>query len=371
MTTDLYEALGVTRNANEEEIKKAYRKMARKYHPDVNRDDAGAEEKFKEINQAYEILSDSAKRQQYDEFGRDGGGAEGFGGFGGQDFGFENIFDMFFGDNQGQSGRRRKRDSGSDLLLDVEITLEDAAFGVEKEVEVTRPSTCDTCGGSGAADESSVSTCATCQGQGLVSVAQRTILGNFQQTVTCPDCGGSGETIEKPCKSCHGEGRKRSNEKIKVKIPGGVGEGVRIRVEGKGEAGRRGAGSGDLYVQMRVKPHQIFERSADNIFLRLPLTFSQAALGCELEVPLLDGKEKVKIAAGTQNGERLILKGKGIPHLQRRGRGDQVMEIAVEVPKNLSDKERDALKEYSDLRGEDVTVSHESLFEKIKGAFGA
>lgn len=371
MTTDLYEALGVSKGASDEEIKKAYRKLARKYHPDVNREDAKAEEKFKEINQAYEILSDPTKRQQYDQFGSVGSGAGGFGGFSGGDFGFENIFDMFFGDAQGQSGSYRTRDSGSDLLTDVMITLEEAAFGTEKDVDLTRPMACDTCGGSGADNESSISVCKTCGGQGMVSVSQRTILGSFQQATTCPECGGSGESIEKPCKACHGEGRKRGKEKIKVKIPEGVADGVRVRVGGKGEAGRRGTESGDLYVQVRVKPHQIFKRNGDDIYLRLPLTFSQAAIGCELEVPLLEGKEEIKIAAGTQNGEMLTIKGKGIPHLQRRGRGDQIIEIAVEVPKNLNEKQRDLLKEFADLRGEEIKVSHESLFEKIRGAFGA
>ena len=371
MTTDLYEALGVSRNATDDEIKKAYRKMARKYHPDINREDGEAEEKFKEINQAYEVLSDPAKRSQYDQFGSTGGGAGGFGGFTGGDFGFENIFDMFFGGAEGQSGRYRTSDSGSDLLTDVRITLEEAAFGTEKEVDLVRPMTCDICGGSGAADESSVAACKTCNGRGMVNVTQRTILGSFQQTTTCPECGGSGETIEEPCKACQGEGRKRGKEKIKVKIPEGVADGVRVRVGGMGEAGRRGTESGDLYVQVRIESHQIFTRNGDDIFLRLPLTFSQAALGCELEVPLLDGKEKIKIAAGTQNGEILTIKGKGIPHLQRRGRGDQILEVAVEVPKNLNEKQRALLKELADIRGEDISLSHESLFEKIKGAFGA
>lgn len=365
---DYYEVLGVGRNASGDEIKKAYRKLARKYHPDVNREDKGAENKFKEVNQAYEVLSDPSKRSRYDQFGHAGEAAGGFGGFGGSDFGFENLFDMFFGDTPGAGFRRNE--SGSDLLVGIEIDLEDVIKETEKEVELARPVVCESCGGSGAEKGTSKSTCSTCGGRGAVNVSQRTVFGSFSQTTTCPECRGSGELISAPCKSCRGEGRKTAKEKVAVKIPPGVASGTRLRVTGKGEAGRRGAGTGDLYVEVRVRPHRIYIRDRDDVILNLPLTFTQAALGCELEIPLLEGKEKIKITPGVQNGDKITIKGKGIPHLQRRGNGDQIILVTVETPKNLSEKQRQLLKEFAESRGEGKENLSESIFERIKGAFG-
>lgn len=372
MARDYYEILGVPRGATDAEIKKAYRKLAREFHPDVNRHDPEAEAKFKEANQAYEVLSDPGKRSQYDQFGHVGRGmgGEGFGGFGGEDFGFENIFDMFFGDVGGRAGRRRANEDGSDYLIGAEITFEEAAFGGEKEVELVRAATCGECAGSGAAKGTTPAVCKTCGGRGMVNITQRTILGNFTQTAKCPDCGGTGQVITTPCKVCRGEGRVSLKDKIGVKIPAGVMDGIRLRVPGKGEAGRRGGATGDLYVEIAVKPHPLFTREADDVHLKLPLAFTQAALGCEIEIPTLEGKEMIKIPHGTQSGARMTLKSKGVHHLKRRGRGDQVVEIVVETPTNLTEKQRRLLEELAELRGEDGHLQSETLFEKIKGAFG-
>jgi len=368
---DFYSTLGVSRDADEAEIKKAYRRLARRYHPDVNQHDPEAEAKFKEVNEAYEVLSDKNKRNQYDQYGYVGRGmgSEGFGGFGTAGAGFENIFDMFFGDFTGQRNSRAGGESGSDFLIEKEIEFKDAVFGTETVVDFTRPATCDVCGGTGAAPGSKRITCTTCGGSGAVRTSQRTILGNITQTRTCPQCQGRGKLIVEPCKKCGGEGRAVKKEKIKVKVPPGVDSGVRIRVPGKGEAGKNGGATGDLYVQIKVKAHPVFERSGQDIFMKLPISFTQAALGCDIEIPTLDGKESVKIAPGTQNNSLLTLKGKGVPHMRGRGRGNQIINVSVDTPTRLTEKQRELLKEFAELRGENGHHQAESLFEKIKGAF--
>lgn len=371
MAKDLYNILGVARDADEATIKKAYRKLARRYHPDVNQHDPEAEAKFKEVSQAYEILSYSSKRRQYDQFGHVGRGmgGEGFGGFGGADVGFENIFDMFFGDFTGQRNRQRQGEDGSDFLIETEVSFNEAAFGTEKVVDITRPAICDKCQGQGAAPGTEPITCSTCGGSGVVRTSQRTILGNISQTRTCPQCQGRGKIVTEPCKKCRGEGRVSKKEKIKVKIPAGIDTGVRIRVPGKGEAGKHGGATGDLYVQIKVKAHPVFERHNHDIFLQLPISFTQAALGCEIELPTLDGKDKVKIAPGTQNNSTITLKGKGIPYMRGRGRGNQIINVIVDTPTYLTEKQRELLREFAKLRGENGNHKAESLFDKIKSAF--
>lgn len=370
VAADFYEILGVSRQATDLEIKKAYRRLARQYHPDVNQHDPNAEAKFKEINQAYEVLSDPVKRRQYDQFGYFGRGVgEDFGGFGDADFGFENLFDMFFGDFGTRSARRTAA-SGSDFLMEVEIEFKEAVFGVEKEIEIVRPAACDVCGGSGAAPGTTPSMCKSCAGRGVVGYSQRTFLGNFTQTRTCPDCGGNGQVITNLCSKCRGDGRVSMKEKVSVKVPAGVSDGIRLRVPGKGEAGRRGGAAGDLYVQIAVKPHPIFKRSGDDILLKLPIAFTQAALGCEIEVPTIDSQEILKIPSGTQTGAIFYLKGKGVPRLRHRGCGDQIVEVVVETPTRLTEKQRRLLEEFAKLRGENGHLQAETLFERIKEVFG-
>ena len=375
MPRDYYATLGVSRNASDEEIKKAYRRLARRYHPDVNKTDPSAESKFKEITEAYEVLSDPNKRHQYDQFGFVGSSASssGFGGFE-ADFGFDNLFDMFFGDFGRRTSQTQTRSSaraGSDLAFKLTIDLKEAAFGVEKEISVVRPVTCPECHGSGAASGSSPSTCKVCGGTGVTQTSQQTIFGSFTRTITCSNCYGNGQVISKPCSRCRGEGRISKSEKVKLKIPAGITEGSRLRLAGKGEAGFRGGRSGDLYVTISIKPDPIFTRDGNDIVIEVPITFSQAALGCSLEVPGLQGKEIINIPAGTQTGVKLRIKGKGIPYLNRHARGDQIVKIIVRTPNNLSEKERRLLEEFAKLRGEKDNFHQQSWFDKLKGAFGS
>lgn len=388
---DYYEVLGVSRDATEEEIKKAYRKLARKYHPDVNKEDKDATEKFKEINEAYEVLSDPEKRAQYDHFGHAGmgeggfstSGTGGFGNFGGfTDFGdfgggsiFDDIFDIF-GGGFGSTGSRRSQSRrkapmrGADLQYELEITLEEAAFGAEKEIELYRMENCEACAGTGAKAGTSAKTCPTCQGTGQVRQAQT--LGNihFTNVTTCPKCGGSGRIIEEVCPECNGLGRKRVARKIKVNIPPGVDSGSKLRVAGEGEGGENGGPPGDLYIVVRVKPHKLFAREGDDLVYKVPISFVQAALGTEIEVPTLEDKVKLKIPEGTQPGTRFRLKSKGMPRSKGRGRGDMYVEAEVVIPKNLTGEQRELLVQFAKISGEDVKSSSKGFFGKMKGAFG-
>ncbi|MCL4424566.1 MAG: molecular chaperone DnaJ [Firmicutes bacterium] len=363
---DYYEVLGVGRDASLDEIKKSFRQLARKYHPDANPGDPTAEEKFKEINEAYEVLSDQEKRARYDQFGHaaNGAGAGGFGtGFGG----FGDLFDMFFGGMGGPSQAGPER--GDDLRIDLELTLEEAAFGLEREVEVPRIGTCPTCGGSGAKPGTRPVTCPVCKGTGQVQTVQETLFGRLATVRPCHRCHGTGRIIETPCPDCRGAGRTRQTRKVKVKIPGGVDEGLRMRLSGEGNVGPQGGPPGDLYVFLHVRPHQHFRREGNDLLYQLKIAFTQAALGTELEVPTLDGKTSLKIPAGTQNGARFTLKGKGVPVLRGVGRGDLVVTVEIEVPARLSEKERELLLELARLRGEEVNQER-GLFKKMKDAFG-
>lgn len=366
---DYYEVLGVERNASEAEIKKAFRRLARQYHPDVNPGDKKAEEKFKEINEAYEVLSDQDKRSRYDQFGHvgtDPNGFGGFGGFGGGDFGgMGDIFEMFFG-AQGQ--RASGPQKGSDLRMDLELTFEEAAFGVERDVEVTRTEECPTCQGSGAKPGTHPSRCSACQGTGQVKTTQRTPFGHFQSIKACPDCGGTGKVITTPCTECGGRGRVRRNRKLHIKIPAGVDSGSRIRLSGEGEAGVKGGPRGDLYVYLEVKPHKIFERHGEDIYMEMPITIIQATLGDEVKVPTLEGNAALKIPAGTQTHTVFRLRGQGIPRLRGTGRGDMHVRTIVMTPTNLTEEQKKILQNFNATSGKDnYRVPKDK--EKDKGIF--
>lgn len=372
---DYYEVLGVDRNASEEELKKAYRKLSKKYHPDLNPGDKSAEEKFKEINEAYEVLSDPQKRAAYDQFGHAGaqgfGGQGGFGdfqgGFGAEEI-FGDIFDMFFG---GGGRRRQGPQRGSDLSYELELTFEEAAFGTTKTIEIPRTENCDVCQGSGAKPGTGQRTCPTCHGTGQQQIVQSTPFGRFIQSRPCQTCAGQGKIIEQPCQNCHGKGRVRKLRKINVNIPAGVDSGTRVRKGGEGEAGIKGGPPGDLYLLIRVKPHKIFRRDHNDVVMSLKISFPQAALGDVVEVPTLEGTEKVKISPGTQNGTVLRLRGKGIVDVHGRGRGDQRIEIQVEVPTKLTERQRQLLEELAESMGQKPAgiQAEKSFFDKVKDAF--
>jgi molecular chaperone DnaJ len=373
---DYYEVLGLGRNASEQEIKRAYRKLAVKFHPDKNPDDPHAEEKFKELGEAYDVLVDSDKRAAYDRFGHAAfapGGA-GFGGGGFHDpfdifrevFGSAGIgggiFETFFG---GAATRAQDRQRGSDLRYDMEIRLEEAAFGVEKEIEIAKLETCDKCQGSGAEPGSRSITCPVCSGRGQV-ISSR---GFFQVSQTCPRCRGAGQIIEKPCRQCHGEGRVEKLTRIKLKIPAGISEGARLRSSRNGEAGIRGGPQGDLYVVIHIKEHKIFQRDGDNLYCEVPIPFSMAALGGQLDVPTLEGKAYLKVPAGAQSGQIFKLRGKGIVHVNGRDRGDLLVRLIVEVPSRLNAEQRRKLEEFAALCGEENTPMRKSFFERAKEFF--
>jgi molecular chaperone DnaJ len=371
---DYYEVLGVGRNASEEEVKRAYRRLAVKFHPDKNPDDPHAEEKFKELGEAYDVLIDSDKRAAFDRFGHAAfaSGGAGFGGFhdpfdifrevfGGGGFG-GGIFETFFG---GAGGRREDRQRGSDLRYDMQIGLEEAAFGVEKEIEIEKLDTCDKCHGSGAEPGSRTISCPTCGGRGQV-ISSR---GFFHVSQTCPRCRGAGEIIEKPCPKCHGEGRVEKLSRVKLKIPAGIREGSRLRSSHNGEAGIRGAPSGDLYVVIHIKEHKIFQREGDNLYCEVPIAFSIAALGGEVHVPTLEGRAHLKVPAGTQSGQMFNLRGKGIINVNGRDRGDLLARLIVEVPSRLNAEQRGKLEEFAALCGEENTPLRKSFFERAKEFF--
>jgi molecular chaperone DnaJ len=371
---DYYEVLGVGRNVSEEEVKRAYRRLAVKFHPDKNPDDPHAEEKFKELGEAYDVLMDSDKRAAYDRFGHAAfapGGA-GFGGFhdpfdifrevfGGGGFG-GGIFETFFG---GAGGRTEDRQRGADLRYDMQIGLEEAAFGVEKEIEIEKLDTCDKCHGSGAEPGSRTIHCPTCGGRGQV-ISSR---GFFHVSQTCPRCRGAGEIIEKPCPKCHGEGRMEKLSRVKLKIPAGIREGSRLRSSHNGEAGIRGAPPGDLYVVIHIKEHKVFRRQDDDLYCEVPIAFSLAALGGEVDVPTLEGKAPLKVPAGTQSGQMFKLRGKGITNVNGHGRGDLFARLIVEVPSRLNAEQRRRLEEFAALCSDENAPLRKSFFERAKEFF--
>ncbi|WP_284140447.1 molecular chaperone DnaJ [Virgibacillus sp. LDC-1] len=368
---DYYEVLGVSKDASKEEVKKAYRKLARKYHPDVNKE-AGAADQFKEVKEAYEVLSDDQKRSQYDQFGHAGAQGQGFGGFGGaQDFGgFGDIFDMFFG---GGGGRRRDPNApqqGNDLQYTMVLNFEEAIFGKEAEITVPKEEDCNTCHGSGAKPGTEAKTCSHCHGTGQLNTEQNTPFGKVVNRRVCHYCNGSGKIIPDKCTTCSGTGRITKNKKINITIPAGIDEGQQIRVAGKGEAGVNGGPAGDLYVVVKIRDHAFFEREGDHIYCELPLTFAQAALGDEVEVPTVHGKVKLKIPAGTQSGRVFRLKGKGAPNVRGYGHGDQHIKVRIVTPTKLTDRQKELLREFSDIGGnEQINEEDDSFFQRFKKAF--
>ncbi len=341
---DYYELLEVSRNASDAEIKKAYRKLAMKYHPDRNPGDSSAEEKFKEIQKAYAILSDKQKRAAYDQFGHAGvdpsmgGGQGGFGGFGGFGDVFEDIFENIFSGGRG-AGRQSRGQRGADLQFNVQLTLEEAAVGKEVEITVPRHGSCGTCSGTGAKKGTQPKTCETCNGMGQVRIQQ----GFFSIQQTCPSCHGEGKIITDPCPSCHGHGRVRESKKLTVKIPAGVDNGDRVRLSGEGEAGAYGGGPGDLYVQINVKKHAIFERQENDLHCEVPISFMTAALGGSIEVPTLEGRVTLKIPAETQTGKVFRLRSKGMKSVRGYAQGDLLCKVVVETPVNLSREQKELL----------------------------
>ncbi|HEY3313751.1 MAG TPA: molecular chaperone DnaJ [Bacillota bacterium] len=354
---DYYEVLGVDRSADQEEIKKAYRALARKHHPDANPGDAGAGERFKEINEAYEVLGDPEKRARYDQFGHAafGRGQAGAGGFGGDlgPFGdLGGIFDAFFGTGrQGQT--RRGAQPGADLRYDMEISLEEASAGLTREIQFSRWDNCPICGGSGAKPGTKPAVCDHCHGTGEIRFAQNTFFGQFVNVRPCDHCGGTGRVIETPCPDCRGKGRVYRERKLEVKVPAGVDDGSRLRVGGEGEAGPLGGPPGDLYVVLRVLPHELFKRDGTELYCEVPISFSQAALGAEIDVPTLDGRSPMRIPEGTQTGTVFRLKGRGIPSLRGYGRGDQHIKVVIQTPKRMTAEQRRILQEFAKAGGEE------------------
>lgn len=374
---DYYEVLGVSKQSSTDDIKKAYRKLAKQYHPDVNPGDKDAEARFKEANEAYSILSDDQKRSTYDRFGHsafDGtGGGGGFGGFEGFGFGgLDDLFESFMGGGFGRSGNRNKKNEpirGKDLQYAIEISFEEAAFGVIKEVPVTRLQTCNTCGGSGAKAGTAVENCKNCQGTGQVRYTQATPFGQFVNVKTCDTCHGEGKIITQPCETCHGKGRVSKNQKISINIPAGIDEGQTISLRGEGESGMRGGPAGDLYVSIHIKPHGIFKREGYDVVCDVPISFTQAALGAEIDIPTIDGIMKYTIPDGTQTSTVFKLKGKGIKRLRSNSRGDQYIRVSVEVPTKLSQKQKDLLRQLADISGDEGLDQKKSFLDKVKNLF--
>lgn len=373
---DYYEVLGVDKSASKDEIKKAYRQAAKKYNPDLNKDNPeAAAEKFKEVNEAYEVLSDDQKKAAYDQYGHAGVDPNaGFGGTygGGQGFGFDmgDIFDSFFGGGFGGSRRTSNGPRrGNDIQQVVELSFKEAAFGCEKEISILRVEECDACHGSGCEGSSKPETCPTCHGTGQIKSTQRTPLGNFVTQRTCTACGGKGTIIKNPCKKCSGKGRVRRNRKLTVNIPAGIDEGQSVSIRGEGDKGAMGGAAGDLFVTVKIAPHDFFKRKGTTVLCEIPITFVQATLGCELDIPTIDGYVKYHIPEGTQTDTVFKLKGKGIPSLRGMGRGEQHVKVKVEVPKNLSQRQKELLLEFDKEVSGNCYKQSKSWKEKFKELF--
>ncbi len=371
--------LGVDRNATDEDIKRAYRKLAKKYHPDLNPGDSEAEAKFKEINEAYKVLSDPQARAYYDRFGHEGPAGQGFegfdfGGFG--DGGLGDIFDMFFGSGFGRTGtgsrRRRSPIRGADLRYDLKISFKEAAFGTKKEIEVVRQENCEECNGSGAKKGTKPEVCPTCNGTGEVSYAQNTAFGRFVNVRTCEQCHGEGEVITEHCTKCHGKGKVRKLRKISLNIPAGIDNGQAITLRGEGHAGERGGSPGDLYVYITVEPHSLFTRKGYDLYCDIPITFGQAALGARIEIPTLENKIEHEIPEGTQAGTVFRIKNQGIQHLRGTMRGDLYVRVNIEVTKRLNEKQKELLRQFEEMTyGKEYGDQKKTFFDKMKDVFGA
>lgn len=369
---DYYDILGVSRDATEDEIKSSYRNLAKKYHPDLNPDDEEAEGKFKEATEAYEVLSDPNKRQKYDLLGhagvngQSGGYGQGFGGF--EDI-FGDIFDIF-GGGFGGSTTRKGPVRGADLRYNLDLTFEEAVFGCERDIEVRKSEKCNTCEGTGVEPGSSKETCNKCHGTGELRYAQQSPFGQFVRVATCDECGGTGEVIVDKCKVCLGTGKEVKNKRIKVKIPAGVDTGSIISIRGEGEAGEMGGTPGDLFIFINVEEHEIFEREGNDIYFTMPISFTDAALGAEIQIPTLEGNVDYNIPEGTQTGTQFRLKNKGVANVNGVGKGDLYFTVKVQVPKKLNEKQKELLKEFAEESGEDHKEGKKGFFNKMKDAFG-
>lgn len=371
---DYYEVLGIGREASADEIKRAYRKQAMRYHPDVCKD-ADAAERIKDVNTAYEVLSDENKRARYDRFGPEGvNQPEGFGGFnpgggaGGGDSPFVDIFESIFGQTMGGRGTRDGSVRGDDLRYDLELTMEEAVLGAEKSVKYQRMESCDACSGSGAKPGTDATVCVQCAGQGQVTFVQETMLGRMSGRQTCPRCRGNGKVISSPCVGCNGSGRRRKTRERSVKIPAGVDTGMKMPLRGEGDAGERGGTAGDLYLIFHVKDHELFERRDNDLYVEVNISFANAALGATIQVPIINGIEELRIPEGTQSGQTFTLRGKGVPDVNGRGKGDEYVIVNVAVPKKLTSDQRDLLRQFADSLG-DKTPEHEnrSIFSRLFG----
>ncbi len=374
---DYYEVLGVEKNASDAEIKKAYRKLAMKYHPDQNPGDKSAEEKFKEVNEAYEVLSDADKKARYDQYGFAGvdpnfnpnaggnpfgGGFGGFGGFG--DLG--DIFGDFFGGGSTSSARRNGPSKGQNIVSEIEISFEDAAFGCEREITYSRIEPCNTCRGTGCKDGAQPETCSYCRGTGTVRTQQNFMGMTMQSNQPCPKCGGQGKIIKDPCNVCKGKGKVRRNNTVRVKVPAGIDDGQSFRVREEGNAGSNGGPNGDLLVTVHVRKHSIFVRDGANVLCEMPISFAQAALGATIEVPTLDGKVRYNIPEGTQTGTTFRLRGKGIQYVGYKTRGDQFVTVVVETPQKLTAKQKELLRQFDDTASDDTHPKRKGFFERLK-----
>ncbi len=378
---DYYEVIGVSKTASEDEIKKAYRKLAKQYHPDLNPNDKEAEAKFKEVNEAYEVLSDPEKKAKYDQFGHAGvdpnfgGGAGGYGGYGspfGEDIDLGDIFGSFFGGGFGGSRRRANPNAprrGTDTEAVLNISFEEAAKGCKKSITYQNIINCAECSGTGAEKGTSPKTCPTCNGTGQVKINQRTPFGVMQTSRSCDHCHGTGKIIEQPCHVCNGQGRVRKSKTLEVTVPAGINDDQVLNVSGQGNAGQNGGPAGDLHVYVSVRPHAVFERRGDDVWCEMPVTFTQAALGADVTVPTLDGKVSYALREGTQPGDVFKLKGKGIAHLGGRGRGDQFVQVTIEVPKNLNQKQKDILKEFDSSATDRNYQKRKGFRDKLKDMF--
>jgi len=373
---DYYEVLGVQKGASEDELKKAYRRLARKYHPDLNKDNPAAADKFKEVNEAYEVLSDKDKRAKYDQFGfagvdptYGGGGGSGFGGFDMGDLG--DLFGSFFGGGFGssRSSRRNAPQRGDSIRQNIMLSFEEAAFGCEKEISVSRVEVCGDCGGTGAQRGTSSETCPHCRGTGTVTQSQRTPLGMFQTQSSCPNCRGTGKIIKKPCTACNGSGRVRKTRKFKVNIPAGIDDGQSIPQRGQGNAGINGGPAGDLFVTVSIRPHPLFTRERSDVMVDIPISFAQAALGDTLQVPTIDGRVEYRMPEGTQTGTVFRMRGKGIQNVNGRGRGDHYVRVNIEVPRNLSEKQKRLLREFENSSTDDNQSKRKNFWDKVKDIF--
>lgn len=370
---DYYEVLGVSRNATEDELKKAYRKLAKQYHPDLNPGDKAAEASFKEVNEAYAVLSDAEKRRTYDQYGHAGVDGQGFGGFNGGGFNIdlEDLFGSFFGGGFGGGGRQKGGPQrGANLKYRMNLDFMEAAFGVERTININKEDVCDTCKGNGTRDGSTPDKCQTCQGTGQVNQRQQTMFGAVMTQRPCTVCGGRGTTVKDPCPDCHGQGRRAKAKTLQVKVPAGINDGEMLTLRGEGEPGSGGGPYGDLYVEIHLRPHPVFQREGYNTFCEVPITFPQASLGSEVDIPTIDGPYAFHLKEGTQPGELFTIRGKGIPYINRNNvRGDHQFRVVLEVPRHLSEQQKEMLQQFEKSCSEKNYQKRGNFFSKLKDLF--